>query len=473
MTADYRDPVDYYRTHAEAFDATRSRDLAERGWLDAFLAELPEGGTVLDAGCGTGDPLASYIAERGFRLTGIDSTPAFLALARERVPQGEFVEGDLRDFDLGRQFDGILAWDSFFHLSVAEQRKCLARLAAHARPSAVLMFNSGGDEGEAINPLFGENLYHASLSPAEYRAILRQHGFAILHHAESDPSCGGRTIWLAKRNAARASTLGFSVEELLPRARGGGALKIGLAKLSEAEWLQPSPDLTARAQTFDAHPESVQLTPEAEAPARELAAMRGVTGGLEGAARSAWEDMCLLLPREGEDIYRLIGAAVAFPTDWNPADKMGLPLASLHGTIHGYEDQLASGVDRFMTRLKPGAIYGRCNWFVSPTPALRWIAQGPPEQEFAHVTADNAGGTLFIRSERQTLRRLPQTGAVLFTIGVYVSPLGALSPANIARMAKALATIPPEEAERRGAAHFAPALQAYAARHGHAIEDAA
>ena len=259
--------------------------------------------------------------------------------------------------------------------------------------------------------------------------------------------------------------LGFSVDALLPFARGGGPLKIGLAKLEESEWLEPNPDLAVRAAAFDAHPESVQLTPEAEAPGEELAAMLGLSGGLEGAARAHWEDMCLLARRADEEIYRLIGAAVAFPTDWEPAKKMGLPLAAMHAPIDNYAEQLATPVDRFMAKLKPGAIYGRCNWFVAPTDALRWVGE-PPEQAFAHVTPENAGETLFIRSERQTLRRLPESQAILFTIGVHVAPLGSLSPANIAFIAEALATIPANEARRRGAAHFAPQLQAYAARHG-------
>lgn len=258
--------------------------------------------------------------------------------------------------------------------------------------------------------------------------------------------------------------LGFSVDELLPRARGGGALKMGLVSLAETEWLQPNPDLDLRNAAFDAHPESMQLTPDAHPAGAELAAMRGLQGGLEDAARSAWEDMCLLAPDEGEGLYRLIGAAVAFPTDWDPARKLGKSLISLHAPIHGYTDQLASGVDHFMAGLKPGKIFGRCNWFVSPTPALRWIAQNPPQQAFAHVTAANAGRTLFVRSERQTLRRLPETGAILFTIGVYVAPLGSLSPANIVRMAKAVLTIPSAEAERRGATFFASQIKTFAAQ---------
>ena len=258
--------------------------------------------------------------------------------------------------------------------------------------------------------------------------------------------------------------LGFSVEELLPKARGGGALKMGLTALPDDEWLQPDPDLAARADAFSAHPESVQVLPEAEAPAGELAARLGVSGGLELAARSIWEDLCILTRREDEEVYRLAGAAVAFPTDWRPADKLGLPLVALHKPIHGYAEQLASGVDHFMDKLQPGKAFGRCNWFVAPTDALRWVGE-PPEQAFAHVTAENAGETLFVRSERQTLSKLPQTGGVVFTIGVYVAPLGSLSPGNIGHLAEAVATIPPEEAERRGAPHFAAALQGFAEQH--------
>ena len=160
-------------------------------------------------------------------------------------------------------------------------------------------------------------------------------------------------------------------------------------------------------------------------------------------------------------LYRLIGAAVAFP-GFGSRREARPAAGGLHKPIHGYEEQLASGVDRFMLRLKAGAIYGRCNWFVAPTQALRWV--GEPPTAFAHVTPENAGETLFVRSERQTLRRLPETEAVLFTSASRCSA-GSLSPENIAFMGESLATIPDDEAGRRGAAFFAQ-LQAYAEQHG-------
>lgn len=258
-------------------------------------------------------------------------------------------------------------------------------------------------------------------------------------------------------------TLGFSVDTLLPKARGGGQLRMGLVRLSEDEWLQPDPDLQARRDGFEAWPEGIQLVDEAGPPGRELAAMLGTTGALPGAAVAAHEDMCLLELPQGDDQYRLIGAAVAWPSDWHPKDKIGLPLRALHAPIAGYEEQLATGVDRFLATLKPGAIYGRCNWFIAATGERRWIAEKPAAEAFAHVTPGNAGETMFVRSERQTLRRLPQTGAILFTIGIYVEPLGALSSNNIAMLAEAAQSLVAGEGDRRGAPAYADALIAFAA----------
>lgn len=257
-------------------------------------------------------------------------------------------------------------------------------------------------------------------------------------------------------------TLGFSVEALVPAGRGGGALKMGLRRLAEAEWLQPDPDRAARRLAFDRHPEALIVRPEAAAAAREVAAMLGIDGGLAEAARCCWEDLCVLQP-DGDGQYRLTAGAVGFPTDWRLADKMGLPLTAIHAPIHGYAEQLAAGVDHFFRTLAPDPIFGRANWFVVPSAAWRYLPDDDPAQRFAHVTAANAGETLFIRCERQTLRRLPATGAALFTIGIHVARLDSLSAAAIHRLARAVADVPPGEHERRAAPFYADAMAGYAA----------
>ncbi len=262
-------------------------------------------------------------------------------------------------------------------------------------------------------------------------------------------------------------TLGFSVETLLPYARVSGPLRMGLVRLTESEWLDPAPDLAEREAAFDKHSESVQVLSEGEAAARELAEMLGADS-LELAARAHWEDFCLLAQQAPGQPYRLVAAAVAFPTDWRLSEKIGKPLHAVHEPIHGYAEQLSDGVDRFMDKLRCDEIYGRTNMFVMPSGEARYMPELPAEQRYAHVTPDNTGTSLFARCERETLRRLPQTGAIVFTIGVYRTALGSLSDAAMERVASSVGALLDGEEARRGAPAYAQALKAYAAARGQA-----
>ncbi|MFC4292124.1 heme-dependent oxidative N-demethylase subunit alpha family protein [Sphingorhabdus arenilitoris] len=256
-------------------------------------------------------------------------------------------------------------------------------------------------------------------------------------------------------------TLGFSVEALLPHARLSGPLRMGLHRLSEEDWLQSSPDVALRQAAFDEFPQAVQVLPEAEDAEAELAAMVGISGGLEDAARDIWEDLCILTKAEADAPYRLTAGAVAFPTDWHLSDKMGLGLTDVHAPIHGYAEQLAIGVDHFMTTLRPDQIFGRTNCFIVGNSDLRYLPPASPEARFAGLSAENAGQRLYIRCERQSLRRLPQTGAILFTIGVYVEALGMLSKEALAKVSSAFTDASQGEHDRRAAPFYAPILADY------------
>lgn len=189
--------IGLYEENAAAWDELRQR-LVEQDWLDRIVGLLMPGGSVLDIGCGTGKPVAAYLFEQGLRVTGVDSSVAMIAMCRENFPQAEWLVGDMRALALGRRFDAILAWHSFFHLSFDDQRAMFPRFAAHAEAGAILMFTSGPMHGEAIGEWQGEPLYHASLAPEEYRARLEENGFTILTHVIEDPECGHATIWIAR-----------------------------------------------------------------------------------------------------------------------------------------------------------------------------------------------------------------------------------------------------------------------------------
>ncbi len=144
------------------------------------------------------------MAAAGLRVTGVDSSPTMISLCLERLPDQEWIVADMRSLRLGRRFDGLLAWDSFFHLKPEDQRRMFAVFAAHAAASATLMFNAGPSDGEAIGAYRGDPLYHASLDAGEYEALLAAHGFDIVAHIVEDRRTGGgRTAWMARAGGSR------------------------------------------------------------------------------------------------------------------------------------------------------------------------------------------------------------------------------------------------------------------------------
>jgi SAM-dependent methyltransferase len=198
MTSESWNIIGLYQRHAHEWASDRGRSLFEKPWLDRFLALLPPKASILDIGCGCAEPIARYFIERGHEVTGVDSSLALIELCRARFPARDWIVADMRGLALNRHFDGVLAWDSFFHLCPDDQIRMFRIFRQHAESRAGLMFTSGPKRGEAIGVYRGEPLYHASLDPTEYRSLLDQYGFDVVSHIVEDPTCGGHTIWLAQ-----------------------------------------------------------------------------------------------------------------------------------------------------------------------------------------------------------------------------------------------------------------------------------
>ena len=188
-----------YQSHAEAYDRQRSRKFFEARWLARFGDVLPRGSKVLDLGCGGGQPVSAWLIAEGFSFTGVDYSEAMLDIARRRWPSENWCLADMRSLDLNETFHGIVAWDSFFHLTQQEQRDALPRLAAHLEPGGLLLVTVGPKAGESVGQVAGEPVLQASLSPAEYASLLELHGLMLIEFVSEDPQCGFHTVLMAKK----------------------------------------------------------------------------------------------------------------------------------------------------------------------------------------------------------------------------------------------------------------------------------
>lgn len=187
---------------------------------------------------------------------------------------------------------------------------------------------------------------------------------------------------------------------------------------------------TVRPIVFDARPDSESPSAELLDLTRAWLAEHGLAvpppfgdeHPLIEAARLVQEDLALLQYIDGA--WVLTAGVVCFPTHWTVSDKVGLPLEGIHAPVAHYESDLRAKVDRFHDRLTVDRPVWRRNWFVLPTNELHLPAYG--HQMHVATQIDLDGSPMWIRSERQTLRRLPDNGAIIFTIRVQTAPLGVL-----------------------------------------------
>lgn len=178
--------------------------LFEKDWLDRFISYLPDGGEILDVGCGAGEPIAHYLLTQHFKLTGIDASQTMIDISSSRFPRGNWIVVDMRNMSLPQTFDGIIAWDSFFHLNPDEQRGTLEVFCRHLNSGGVLLLTIGDEVGEVLGVVNGEQVYHSSLDPDEYRGILRSAGFSKVTLVLRDENCGEHSVLLASGYEGRS-----------------------------------------------------------------------------------------------------------------------------------------------------------------------------------------------------------------------------------------------------------------------------
>ena len=153
-------------------------------WLRKVLTKLKPEGSVLDLGCGSGDPADIKIAKL-HQVTGVDISNAQIGLARQNVPQGKFISEDLGSLDFPEgSFDAVVSFYTLEHLPRAQHGEILLRIHDWLRPEGLLLFSyEKGNRNDETVEWLGAPMFFSVFNPATIRGLVKDAGFAII---ESD-----------------------------------------------------------------------------------------------------------------------------------------------------------------------------------------------------------------------------------------------------------------------------------------------
>ena len=182
---------------------------------------------------------------------------------------------------------------------------------------------------------------------------------------------------------------------------------------------------------------------------------------LDLCGRLVQEDLCLMAP--GPDGYTLEAASLCFPARWRLMDKMGLPMSGIHKPVPDYSEKLSRPVDSFFNRIDVDRPVWRVNWSLTTDPTMFQPVRQKHSASELSITSKNAGDKVYMRCERQTLRRLPDTGWILFTIKTYLDKVSKLHkyPKETQNLSSLLRSSPTTLLSYKNINHFLEPLLVY------------
>lgn len=169
-----------------------------------FAAMIEPGSAVLDVGCGTGYPTASYLSERGYRVTGIDISDEMIRLARDAtIPNTEFLVCDLLEYRPSKTFDAVIAFDSLWHIPLERQERIYGIIGDLVRRGGYFLFTHGKRHGSVSGQMFGQTFTYSALDAIAVHDLLNQNGFEVLSSIEdyAEETTGDRELLIIARKA--------------------------------------------------------------------------------------------------------------------------------------------------------------------------------------------------------------------------------------------------------------------------------
>lgn len=185
-----------YDAIAKQFANMRDSFNTEQKYIDLLIQYLQPQAHILDVGCGSGYPIAAYLIEKGFQVTGLDGSKELLKIAEEKCPSMKRIYCDVRTVVLEEKYDAIIEWWCLFHLPKEDQLKMISRFAHWLKKDGIVEFTTGDHEYEGKNSdMLNQELCFYSHKPITYEKVLKKNGFEILLK-ESDQET--HLVWIVK-----------------------------------------------------------------------------------------------------------------------------------------------------------------------------------------------------------------------------------------------------------------------------------
>jgi cyclopropane fatty-acyl-phospholipid synthase-like methyltransferase len=148
--------------------------------LEELVAGLPAGASVLDLGCGAGQPVASELAERGFAVTGVDGSAGQIDRAKCSVPKARFIHADMTAVELpAASFHAVSAFYAITHVPCDEHAALLKRIAGWLRPGGRFLASFGTKKGDWSGDWLGTPMFFSHHDPEVTRRLVLDAGFQL------------------------------------------------------------------------------------------------------------------------------------------------------------------------------------------------------------------------------------------------------------------------------------------------------
>jgi SAM-dependent methyltransferase len=177
------------------------------GYVDRVLEGLPPGAKILDLGCGTGNPIARHVIDRGFRVFGVDQSQKMLAIAKRIIPEAELIHADIIDVQLTKKFTAAIMWDSVFHVRREHHEPIYRKVAEALEPRGRMLLSVGGEGAESLDSpfpgltsqMYGATFFYDAFEPRLARELVERAGFEIELWEVDDPSSHGHIAVIARK----------------------------------------------------------------------------------------------------------------------------------------------------------------------------------------------------------------------------------------------------------------------------------